>query len=261
MKNRILYTLLLPLLVLLGLLALHGLPQLSVFGIELKRVNLFSDVGVPSSVLYPVESSEDPVIFDSIPEIKLVFEAEHPAGMTIIEDYSSQKGDSAYAGRGMDHFYEMLCNARQLGRTIKIAYFGDSFIEGDILTDQLRSRLQTTFGGEGVGYVDMASPTAGFRQSVRAKSKGWVQHCITDSVHFDRSRQGLAERFYVPIGEASTTLNGLPKQKSKHQDSCSVSSIYFRSPEGISITARINGEEPQTFEAMGSDEIQTIGVR
>lgn len=261
MKNRLLYTFLLPLLVLLGLGILMFLPEFSVGGYELRPVNLLSDVGVSSADLHPI-AGEEPVVLDTIPVIKPDFKEEHKEGVTFIEDYSNQSTDSAYfIGRGMEHFYSMLSKVKQLGRPVRIAYFGDSFIEGDILTDELRAKLQTEFGGSGVGFVDMASPTAGFRQSVRATSRGWIQHCITDSVRFDRSRQGPAERFYVLRNTASTTLMGLPAKQNKHQDTCTVSSIYFRSPEGISLSARINDGEIQTFEAPASEEIQTLGVR
>lgn len=260
MKNRLIYTFLLPLLVVLGLGGLMFLPELTLCGYELKPVNLLSDVGVSSSLLHP-EGEEVPL--DTIPLIKTDFAEVHKEGVVPIEDYSSQKSDSSFfVGRGMEHFYELLGSVKQLGRPVRIAYFGDSFIEGDILTEQLRARLQDTFGGCGVGFVDMASPTASFRQSVRATSKGWKQHCITDSVRFDRSRQGLAERFFEPLrAGAWTTLSGNPQAKDKHQDSCVVSNIYFRSQEGLSVSARVNGGEVQTFHAMGGEEVQTLGVR
>ena len=262
MKNRLFYTFLLPFLVLIGLAAMMFLPELEIAGYALKPVNLLSDVGVSSSNLHTPLEDDEPLMLDSIPEIKPTFQEEHPEGMTIVEDFSSQLSDSSFfVGRGMDHFYEMLGKSKELTRPVRIAYFGDSFIEGDILTDQLRADLQSEFGGEGVGYIDMASPTAGFRRSVRAYSKGWRQKSITDSVRFDRSRQGLAERFYVPIGSAYTNVNGLPNRKSKHQDTCSVSNVYFRSPEGMSVSVRINGGETQTFEALATEEVQTLGVR
>lgn len=48
-------------------------------------------------------------------------------GITCIEDYS----DSTM--RGMKHFYEALSKVKTMKRPVRIAYFGDSFIEADIL--------------------------------------------------------------------------------------------------------------------------------
>lgn len=57
---------------------------------------------------------------------------------------------------------------------VRIAYFGDSMIEGDLMTQTLRQLLQTYFGGVGVGYVPITSIVSGFRQTVRAEySGGW----------------------------------------------------------------------------------------
>lgn len=60
-------------------------------------------------------------------------------------------------------------------RKIRIAYFGDSMIEGDLLTQTLRKLLQEAFGGSGVGFVPITSQVSKFRQSVTADySGGWA---------------------------------------------------------------------------------------
>jgi lysophospholipase L1-like esterase len=59
-------------------------------------------------------------------------------------------------------------------RKIRIAYFGDSMIEGDLLTQTLRKLLQQAFGGSGVGFVPITSQVSGFRQTVTENnSDGW----------------------------------------------------------------------------------------
>lgn len=56
---------------------------------------------------------------------------------------------------------------------IRIAYFGDSMIEGDLLTQTLRKLLQKEFGGYGVGFLPIHSNVGGFRQTASTKSSGW----------------------------------------------------------------------------------------
>jgi lysophospholipase L1-like esterase len=59
-------------------------------------------------------------------------------------------------------------------RKIRIAYFGDSMIEGDLLTQTLRKLLQQAFGGSGVGFVPITSQVSGFRTTVMDNySGGW----------------------------------------------------------------------------------------
>lgn len=55
---------------------------------------------------------------------------------------------------------------------VRIAYFGDSSIEGDLISQTVRDSLQRRFGGAGVGYMPIYSQVAGFRQSVRHKFGG-----------------------------------------------------------------------------------------
>jgi lysophospholipase L1-like esterase len=56
---------------------------------------------------------------------------------------------------------------------IRIAYFGDSMIEGDLMTQNLRKLLQQKYGGSGVGFVPISSNVAGFRQTVTSSASGW----------------------------------------------------------------------------------------
>lgn len=59
-------------------------------------------------------------------------------------------------------------------RKVRIAYFGDSMIEGDLLTQTLRKLLQQAFGGTGVGFVPITSQVSQFRQTVTdIYSDGW----------------------------------------------------------------------------------------
>lgn len=48
----------------------------------------------------------------------------------------------------------------------RIGYFGDSMIEGDLVTESLRNDLQERFGGAGVGFVPITSQTHRFRKSI-----------------------------------------------------------------------------------------------
>ncbi|MGK9125293.1 hypothetical protein M1D52_14295 [Olivibacter sp. SA151] len=53
---------------------------------------------------------------------------------------------------------------------VRIAYLGDSMIEGDLLSQTLRSLLQQAYGGSGVGFVPIASQVAQFRRTAIASS-------------------------------------------------------------------------------------------
>lgn len=66
----------------------------------------------------------------------------------------------------LDLFFNALENMRDSGGTVHIAYFGDSQIEGDLLTADLRNSLQKKWGGNGVGWMPITSIVAGFRTTI-----------------------------------------------------------------------------------------------
>lgn len=88
-------------------------------------------------------------------------------------------------------FYDTLLCAR---RPVRIAVLGDSFIEGDILTADLRERLQQAYGGGGAGFAPMASPLTAFRRTIKTQSKGWTSYNIMQR---KAAPQNLRENFYV----------------------------------------------------------------
>ena len=67
-------------------------------------------------------------------------------------------------------------------------------VEGDILTADLRERLQRTYGGGGTGFAPMASPLTAFRRSVKTQSKGWTSYNIMQRRN---APEALRNNFFV----------------------------------------------------------------
>ena len=137
-------------------MGLYFLPSMSVGGKPLRKVDLLADIrpDVEEEVC-----DSDTIVLP--PPVKPIFVDTCKTGITCIEDYS----DSTM--RGMKHFYEALSKVKTMKRPVRIAYFGDSFIEADIFTADLREMLQQEFGGCGVGYVPVTSSISGYRPTVR----------------------------------------------------------------------------------------------
>lgn len=55
----------------------------------------------------------------------------------------------------MKYFFESLTNIRN--NSVRVAHYGDSSILGDIITDNLREKFQSKFGGQGVGMLNIIS--------------------------------------------------------------------------------------------------------
>lgn len=247
-NNYLKYTVGLVIGVLLLLLALHHLPSLQIGEHRLRKVDLLGDI----RPIVP-EMDEPDTLLPALPQVKPAFVDTCRTGMTCIEDYS----DSTL--RGMTPFYQALDEAVVSSRPVRIAYFGDSFIEADILTADLREMLQNKYGGEGVGYVCITSQVYGFRPTVRHSFQGWNAHCVMDSVGFDSFKQGISGHYFVPSPGAFVELKGQKKYASR-LDSCAQASILFYNKGEVTLTAKLNQQEEVTETFAPADALQQMTV-
>lgn len=256
MKNYLKYSLWLTLVVVVALLGLHWLPVLTIDGHTMRRVDLLGDLRFPE-----LEADSDSIALPPI--IKPAFIDTCRTGMTCIEDYS----DSTF--RGMGPFYEALDrissesvssdSATSDDGMVRIAVFGDSFIEADILTADLREMLQKRFGGCGVGFVTITSMTSGYRPTVRHSFSGWSSHAVTDSVYFDKKKQGVSGHYFVSRQGATVELRGQNNYASL-LDTCQRASIFFYTRDSVHLGVRVNREAQQEYLFAPSDELQQMQV-
>lgn len=192
------------LLITLGIcLGLYYLPD-RIFGQKVKKVDLLSDLRVktqslsmdslrrqleqPDTLEIDSVALRDSVIRstgidsaalalrDSLYNIMYSIQGADSSGMHI-EDYS-------VGHIGLKRFFTALKKQDELNRPVRIAFLGDSFIEGDIVVADLRSALQKEFGGRGVGFVPVASVAAQFRPTIEVHSEGWhTWSMLTDHDH------------------------------------------------------------------------------
>lgn len=85
-------------------------------------------------------------------------------GKVKIEDYT-------LAQDGLAKFKKALSNRDS--KVARIGIIGDSYIEGDIFTQNIRELLQEKYGGRGVGFVALDCNTRNFRKSVKHSASGW----------------------------------------------------------------------------------------
>lgn len=95
------------------------------------------------------------------------------------------------------HFFQSLNAGKKKKHKTRIAYFGDSMIEGDLISQDLRECMQDYFGGDGVGYVPITSIVAGFRTSVLHSFDGWTTYNLLENVPSLHSL-GIAGYCFVP---------------------------------------------------------------
>ncbi len=217
-------------LVVLFLLLMHQLPTLSIGGTELRHVNLLSqilpDIYEKDVEVVPAPKAPKPVVAVVSHGRKVAFKEVWPKDVEPILDFSGGRRG------GMDHFYAQLAHVKTLDRPVRIAYFGDSFIEGDILTGDLRALFQNRFGGAGVGWVDCGTPMTAFRRTVNQHYSGIAEHSVVKKP-FETARQALPN--------VITCLPKVPASRRK-APGCSPMSPVGRAPSSFCAPPR-----PSTF--------------
>ncbi len=167
------------------LVAVSFVPAFSIGSINFKRVDILSDfrptrseivkTGISSeksldtSFLADAPSEIAVVRPDSSDSIRYVVpNIADTIGRVAIEDFSAD-------GQMMARFYDALINEAPT-RTVRIAACGDSFIESDILTADLREQLQAEYGGRGVGFVPFSTPLSGYRSTIKHTWNNWTTY-------------------------------------------------------------------------------------
>ncbi|MCC7244625.1 MAG: hypothetical protein IT269_03010 [Saprospiraceae bacterium] len=222
MKNYLASALVFSILILLALLSLSFLPKgLTIGPFELRHMDVLSDVRRTQGDA--LAGSEQPVAGDTLPYDTTVMATgdtmQHIMGDTashatvgpfppkdsadfgrIIEDYTFDQS-------GLNTFFQAIDSIR-LGKKVRVAWYGDSFVEGDILLADMRDTLQSVWGGHGVGFVPVTSEVAQFRRSYKQTFRGWETFSILKKVP-DMPPLGLNGFAYIPETDAKIHYEGL----------------------------------------------------
>lgn len=110
---------------------------------------------------------------------------------TRIEDYS-------VGHIGLKRFFSALRGCNQENHPVRIAFLGDSFIEGDIMVADFRSAMQRRFGGGGVGFVPITSVAAQYRPTIKHKAEGWTTWSMLTDEEGDYTLAGV---YFTPSAE------------------------------------------------------------
>lgn len=291
------YTFWVTLLVIIGLIGVSQLPAFNVGEAFVKRVNILSDV-LPREDSVPgarnTESLFDTVMLAQIEAEALsamdsmgqspssvtdsvevqqrtqhwnlgegvdrrqgirssVVETRLEPGQPLIEDYGGEMP-------AMEAFYQVWADTER-NRPLRIAVLGDSFIEGDILTADLREQLQQICGGSGVGFVPFATAMAKFRASVLQQYSGWEISTLQQRSSLPEELQNkffVSGSFAIPGEGASTRLEGTNFKQ--FLDECSRARLLFINREATRLDVLINDSVSRTFTPPPGEQVQQIVI-
>lgn len=254
-KNKVWQTFLLVLLVVAALIGLFYLPRMNFFGVDTRRVNILSDVqrrDKDGNIVAEMKADsldgfvEQGIDSAAIRVKQLAYVDTVPQGMVAIEDFATDG-----LQREMDKFYAALGQSRN--RPVRVAYFGDSYIEGDILTMDLRALLQEKFGGKGVGFVEIACVSSDFRRSVTSRRNNWTRyHANERGRGFKANLQSLAGSYFIPSGTATYELRCQNSVYGNLLGEAEEATVFFTPGSGLNISCALNGGESESLFSNGA---------
>lgn len=153
---------------------------------------LFFKANLPKKIFSEEKTTTNHVVIDSllleaIEEEKVASKeekTENPTpdeqdGRVIViqeEDLFSDESESSFKGMVfLDYFFGRLFQLENQSQgRVRIAYYGDSMTDGDMIVQDLRKNYQDKYGGSGVGFIQITSESAQSRGSVVHKySSNW----------------------------------------------------------------------------------------
>ncbi len=165
-----------------------------------------------------------------------------------------------FAPGNMTRFYSALLKGNPQ-RPVRVAVLGDSFIEADILTADLREQLQAVFGGSGVGFVPFASPLAKYRGTVKHNIDGWESYTVTRK---NSTPAAFKDKYFVsglvcvPSEGGSVRIAGTNFRR--NISNCSVARLLFVNSGNSTIEVTVNDTIKSSFKPESSPLVQQISL-
>ena len=234
---------LLLLLVIISLLVFSFVPNQVWKNLQLKQIDLLGDIraSVDKPLQQTTKTDTSKIVVPST--ISILKKDSVKVGPIRIEDYSENK-------RALHHFYRALKEVRQ--HPVRIAFFGDSFIEGDILCGSFRDTLQQIYGGRGVGFVPITSDVAQFRTTIQHNFHNWKTYSIASTNHVTLPL-GTSGYCFVPLEGNEVEYRPGRKRNSRPFPSLK---LYYVSHINNPLQFQINDSLKFSKDLLASDNLQ-----
>jgi len=213
----------------------------SLLGYTIKPVSIFSDIMANDSSVLKQIHFKDTLAPDS---------ESCPQGVVCFRNFTGQKYP-------LDKLFAHLLKAKEKKGKVRIAWYGDSFSDGDILVSDLRDTLQSLYGGNGVGFVPITSEIAGFRRSVIHSFGGWNTSSILSNPSLNKL--GINGFSYLPDSGNYVFYKGT--DRFKHTSTFNTFRLFYTSVSNQKAHILINRKDSRVMEMIMSAMPSMITVQ
>ncbi len=262
-ENKIRHTFLLLLLVIICLYTISYIKiEYDIAGLSIRQIDLFSDI----------KSNESEELIDfNLPRLEKhnmnLAEFNFSGVLSVFQDFTISKGDNNTLPiiqgvktplfgntRQLSHFFEALKNSKT--KTVRIAHYGDSAIEGDLITADIREDLQKRFGGNGVGWLSIVSQDITFRMTTKHTfSDNWESAAVYTN-NPKGFPLGISGEAAVPKGNSWVQYETTRMRRSLKD--FSVAKLYYSNAKNSQINYSFDGGAKQSVSLKTGSGVQEL---
>jgi len=162
-----------------------------------KKSDILRDIRIKKVVSPAPKKAENKLLTTHKPA-KLKKTLPIPKGLVEFEDFSAD-------GQYLQPVFSKLKSLANGNQPLRIAFFGDSFTEGEIITADVREMLQEKFGGEGGGFIPLRIESAGPSPLAEVKQTKVSSYSIVAN-RGKYEFQGISGRYFLARNNASLSM-------------------------------------------------------
>lgn len=155
----------------------------------------------------------------------------------------------------LSYFFDALKSAKS--KNVRIAHFGDSVIEGDLVTADVREALQNKFGGNGVGWLGIVSQDINFRLTTKHSfSNGnWEQASVYTS-NRNKLPYGISCEANIPKGNAWVQYETTTSKR--YLRDFNTVKLYYTNAKNSTINYSFDGGTKQSAQLKTGSNVQEL---
>ena len=158
----------------------------------------------------------------------------------------------------MKYFFDALKNSKT--GIVRVAHYGDSAIEGDLITADLREALQKKFGGNGVGYLGITSQDITFRTTTKQSfSDNWESAALYSS-NPKNLDLGISGEAFVPGANAWAEFE-VQKTQYRYLKEFTLVRVFYSDAKSSSINYSLDGGAAQSAKLNTGSGVQELLIK
>ncbi len=142
---------------------------------------------------------------------------------------------------------------------VRIAHYGDSGIEGDLITAQLREKLQSEFGGKGVGFLAITSQDVSFRTTTKMTFSNTWETFSVFTTNPQKLPLGINGEVFIPKSASWVEYQATPR-RFKNIKTFNTARIFYSDADNSPITVTFDKNDKNEVKLMSSSTVKELTV-